>query len=86
MDDGHVDKRAKKCVIKQEIEFEGFKNYLENNKVILRSQQRFRSKAHNVFTEKVEKIAHSVNDNKRIQTPHRVATYSLGYALGKYAK
>lgn len=39
MDDG---KTAKKCVIKQEIKFKVYKIYLENNKIILSSQQRFK--------------------------------------------
>ena len=73
MDGGHVDKMAmgtKTCVIKQEIKFKDCKNCMENNKTkILRSQQRFRSEAHNVFTEKVVKIVLSANDGKRIQMP-----------------
>ena len=38
----------------------------KNNKLILKSQQRFRSKQHNVFTEEVKKIALDANDDKRI--------------------
>ena len=33
MDDGHVDKRTKKCVIKQKIKFEDYKNCLENTMI-----------------------------------------------------
>ena len=39
-DDGGVDKKAKglkKCVIKQRLKFEGYKNSLENNEIIIRS-------------------------------------------------
>ena len=39
-----------------------------NNKVILISQQRFKGKAHNVYTEEVNKIALSSNDDKRLET------------------
>ena len=53
-DDGTGHKKAKgtkKCVIKQRLKFNGYKNSLLDNKVILKSQQRFKSKAHNVYTE-----------------------------------
>ena len=56
-------------------------NCLENNKVILRSQQRFRSELDNAFIEKHKKIAVGANDNKRIQTTDEVIIYLLGYAL-----
>ena len=39
-----------------------------NNKVILKSEQRFKSEAHNVYTEEVNKIALGSNDNKKLQT------------------
>ena len=48
------------------------------NKVLLRSQQRFRSDHHKVYTEEVNKIALSSNDDKRIQTFDRVTTYPYG--------
>ena len=40
----------------------------------------FISEIHNVFTEKVNKIAFSVNDDKRIKTPDGVISclYSVG--------
>ena len=46
-----------------------------NDKVIIRSQQRFRSYNHKVYTEEVNKIALSSNDDKRIQTFHKVTMY-----------
>ena len=75
-DDGCVNKKAKdtkKYVIKQEIIFEDYKEGLKNNKTILKFQQRFRSKAHDVFTEEDNKIALSANDDKRIQAPDGVS-------------
>ena len=48
------------------------------NKVLYRSQQRFRSDHHKVYTEEVNKIALSSNDDKRIQTFDRVTTYPYG--------
>ena len=40
-----------------------------------RSQQRFRSDHHKMYTEEANKIALSSNDDKRIQTFDRVTTY-----------
>ena len=41
-------KGTKKCVIKRMIKFNDYKNCLLNNKVVLKSQQRFKSKRHDV--------------------------------------
>ena len=41
---------------------------MENYKPILKSQQRSRNEKHNVFTEEVNKIALSVNDDKKNTT------------------
>ena len=46
-----------------------------NNKTILKSQIRFKSDYHDVYTEEVDKIALSSNDGKRLQTIDRVTTY-----------
>ena len=43
--------------------FENYEDSLFNDKIILRSQQRFRSDHHRVFTEEVNKIARSSNDD-----------------------
>ena len=48
-----------------------FKNYKfcqSNNETILKSQQRFKSGDHNVYTEQINKIVLSGSDNKRSQT------------------
>ena len=54
----------RKCVIKRRLMFESYKNCLFNNTVILRSQQRFKSDHHEVYTEEVNKIVLSSNDDK----------------------
>ena len=80
-EDGSVHKRAKgtkKCIIKREIMFEHYKDCLFNSKIIIRSQQRFRNDHHNVYTEEVNKIVLSGNDDKRIQTFDRITTYPYG--------
>ena len=58
-----------------------FKNYedcLFNNKIILKSQQRFKSDYHNVYTEQINKIAVNSNADKRFQRFDKIATYPYG--------
>ena len=50
-----------------------------NNELILKLQQRFQSEAHNVYTEEVNKIALSSNDDKRLQACDGITTYPYGY-------
>ena len=71
MNDGFSDKKAKgtkKCVIKRRLKFNDFKDCLLNNEIILKPKQRFKSKIHDLYTEKINKIALSSNDDKRLQT------------------
>ena len=49
-----------------------------NDKIILKSQQRFKSDHHEVYTEEVNKIALSSNDDKRLQAFDRITTYPHG--------
>ena len=48
------------------------------DKVILKSQKRFKSDHHKVYTEEINKIALSSNDDKRLQTSDRIKTYPYG--------
>ena len=61
------------------IKFLDYKDCLMNNKVVLKSQQRFKSERHNVYTKEVNKIALSSSDDKRLQTYDRITTYPYGY-------
>ena len=54
---------------------ENHEEFIRNNKLILKLQQKFRSKK-NVFTEEVNKIALSPNNDKRIQSVDSVETYT----------
>ena len=54
-----------------------YKNSLFNDKIILKSQQRFKSNHHKVYTE-VNKIALSSNDDKRLQTFDKTTTHPYG--------
>ena len=51
---------------------------IRNNKSILKTQQRLKSRRHNVFTEEIDKIALSSNDDKRIQSIDSIETYACG--------
>ena len=80
-DDSKEDKKAKgtkKCVIKKMIKFNDHKKCLLNDKVILKSQQRFISKKHDVYTENINKIALSNNDDKRIISSNKITNYPYG--------
>ena len=86
-DDGKEDKKAKgtkKCVIKRMIKFDDYKKCLLNGEVILKSQQRFISKKDDVYTENINKIALSNNDDKRIVSSDKITSYPYGYK-GKQA-
>ena len=58
--------------------FENYKDCLFNNKTVYRSQERFKSYYHEVYTEEVNKTALSSNDDKRLQTTDRIRIYSYG--------
>ena len=60
---------------KRRLLFENYADCLVNDKIILKSQQRFKSDYHNVYTEQINKIALSSNDDKRLQTFDKITTY-----------
>ena len=83
-DDGKEDKKAKgtkKCIIKKMIKFNDYKECLLNGEIILKSQQRFISNKHDVYTENINKIALSNNDDKRIVLSNKITSYPYGYVL-----
>ena len=55
--------------------FENYTDCLFNDKIILESQQRFKNDYHNVYTEQINKIAISSNDDKSLQTFDKITTY-----------
>ena len=71
-------KGTKKCVIEQNLMFKNYRNCLFNSKTVYRPQQRFKSYNHDVYTEEVNKIALSANDDKRLQTYDSNKTYPYG--------
>ena len=83
-DDGKENKKAKgtkKCVIKKKIKFNDYKKSLFSDELILKSQQRFISKKHDIYTENVNKIALSNNDDKRIVSSNKISSYPYGYTF-----
>ena len=68
-------KRTKKCVIKRKLMFKNYIDGLLNNEIILQSQQKFKSDHRNVYTEQINKIVLSSNDDKRFQTFDKITTY-----------
>ena len=82
-DDGKEDKKAKetkKCVIKKMIiKFNDYKRCFLNDELILKSQQSFISKKHEVYTENINKIALSNNDDKTIISSNKITSYPYGY-------
>ena len=81
-DDGKEDKKAKgtkKCIIKKMIKFNDYKKCLLNDEVIFKSQQRFKSKKHDVYTENINKIALSNDGYKSIVSSDKITSYPYGY-------
>ena len=81
-DDDKEDKKAKgtkKCVIENTIKFNDYKKCLLNDEVILKSQQRFITKKHDVYTENINKVALNNDDDKRIVSLDKITSYPYGY-------
>ena len=75
---GSTNKKAKgtkKCVIKNNITFNDYYNVLFNGNNVIKSQFSFRSRCHGVYTETINKIALSSNDDKRVQCSDKITTY-----------
>ena len=78
MDNDGEEKKAKgtkTCVIKRELMFENYKDCLFNGESILKLQN---SDHHKVYTEEVNKIALSRDDDMRLQTFDGIETYPYG--------
>ena len=69
---------TERCIIEKEIMFEHYKDCLFNDKTLIKSQLRFKSDHHNVYTDGVNKIFLSSNDDKRLQIFDRITTYPYG--------
>ena len=74
-------KGTKKCVVKKMLRFDDYKNCLFSNGKVLKSQQRFKSENHSVYTENINKIGLSCDDDKRIVISDGITSYPYGYVL-----
>ena len=68
-------KKQKKSVIKRGLMLKNYTDSLLNNKILLKSQQRFKSDYHNVYPQQINRTALSSNDEKRLQASDKTATY-----------
>ena len=69
-------KETKKCVIKRRLMFDNYKDCLFNDKVIRKTQQRFKSDHHEVYTEEVNNITLRLQTlDKIIQHIHKEKTH-----------
>jgi len=67
-------KGVKRGVVKNNISFDDYKNCLFYGKEQRRTMNVIRSRQHEIFTETVNKVALSANDDKRIILPDRINT------------
>ena len=76
-------KGTKKCVVNKMLRLDDYKKCLFDNGKVLKSQQRFNSENHEVYTENINKIALSCDDDKRIVTSDSITSYPYEYILKK---
>ena len=76
--------KKQKELIKEKLKFEEYKDCLLNDKAKI--TQRFKTERHDVYTKKVNKIALSSNDDKRLQTFDKITTYPYGTSAGRVRK
>ena len=69
-------------MIEKEITFNNYVECLKENKKRLRSQQRFKSDAHNVHTEEINNVALLFEDDKRLISYDGITTYPYGILAG----
>ena len=72
-------KGVKKSVVKKSITHEDYKKCLTDRKPQLKKMNVIRSYKHNVFTEEVNKVALSANDDKRYILEDGINTLALGH-------
>ena len=77
-------KAVKQSVVKKEITFEDYKTCLFDKKEQMRTMNVIRSHRHEVYTEQVNKIALSSNDDKRVILEDRVHNLAYGHYSLKF--
>jgi hypothetical protein len=85
--DEHEEKKCKgvkKNVIKKNISFGDYKRCLFEGTEIYKTMNMIRSRHHELYTEEINKVALSRNDDKRIIQPDRIHTHSTWpYSVSK---
>ena len=79
-------KGVKQSVVKNEITFEDYKNCLDTQKEQIRKMYVIRSHKHEVYTEEVNKVALSANNDKRVTLKDGIHTLALGHYKMKRLK
>ena len=81
-------KGVKKAVVKNCISLENYKDCLFNDKQHLARFNTFRSRKHEVTTDRVTKIALSANDDRRLPIPNdpKYGTMAIGHWRAKHPK
>ena len=74
-------KGTKKCLVSRMLRFSDYKSCLFTNGKVLKLQQRFKSENHYVYTENINKITLSCDDDKRIVASDGISSYPYGYVL-----
>ena len=72
-------KRIKKSVIKNNISHENYRECLFSEQPQMRKMNVIRSHRHEIFSETVNKIALSANDDKRVIREDRISTFAIGH-------
>ena len=81
-EDGDEEKKCKgvkKTVIKKEITFHNYQECLFSGKRQWRGMNVFRSRLHEIYTERVVKVAVSTNDDKRVVNRDGMNTTAIGH-------
>jgi hypothetical protein len=81
-EDGDEEKKCKgikKAVIKKEITFDNYKECLFSGKKQRRGMNVFRSRLHEIYTERVVKAALSASGDKRVVNKDGINTTAIGH-------
>ena len=81
-EDGNEEKKCKgvkKATIRKEITFDNYKECLFSGKKQWRGMNVFRSRLHEIYTERVVKVALSASDDKRVICEDGLHTMAIGH-------
>jgi len=90
MHEGKVEEKkykgVKKSVVKKRISYQNYKDYLFGGGPQMRKMNVIRSHRHEIFTETVNKVALSANDDKRVIMADGIHTLAHGHRRIKKCK